>query len=263
MKNALLKHDKRALKNSGGIIGIDEAGRGALAGPVIAAAAWVSNAFYSKAGRLKELGLMNDSKQLSAEMREEAFCAIEKWSAQGLIKVCTGEGTVLEIEEHNILGATRLAMTRGLEAVMLGMPEECRVPKCCGLPLWDALNRENEDTQAIIFVDGLPLKPFDYEHRAIIEGDACSLAIAMASIVAKVSRDRLMCGLSKVYPAYGFESHKGYGTGAHREAIVKEGPTADVHRTLFLRKVFGRVEAGGVEDGVVEVEEGMEEMELF
>lgn len=240
MKNALLKHDKKLLKSPGGVIGIDEAGRGALAGPVVAAAAWLSKEFYEKAPRLKNVDSIIDSKQLNPIKREEAFQSIEAWTKKGLVKFQWAQGTVKEIEDHNILGATRLAMQRCLESLMLTMPEIFRIPKSLGMPLWDTLNTENAETQAHILVDGLPLKPFDYHHQAIIDGDSFSLAIAMASIVAKVTRDRLMVALHQQYPAYAFEDHKGYATEFHREAIIKQGPV-DIHRTLFLRNVLEEV----------------------
>lgn len=237
MKNPLLKHDKKLIRTPGGLIGIDEAGRGAFAGPVVAAAAWLSKEFYKKAGPSKGLDLIQDSKQLTPEKRNEAFKFIEKWAKKGLIKFHAASASVKEIENRNILGATRLAMKRGLESLMLTMPIPFRVSKISGLPLWDRLDTEHIYTQAQILVDGLPLRPFDYTHQAIIDGDCHSLAIAAASIVAKVTRDRLMIALSKEYPAYGFEEHKGYGTESHREAILKEGPS-DIHRTLFLRNLL-------------------------
>ena len=204
----MLKYDRKFLKTPGGIIGIDEAGRGALAGPVVAAAAWLSPDFYKKAARLKSLSLINDSKQLTPLKRDEAFDFIQSWSAKGLIHFHSAQASVQEIDDHNILGATRLAMHRSLESLMSSMPQPFRVPKSSGLPLWDCLNTENADTQALILVDGLPLNPFDYAHRAIIEGDSLSLAIATASIIAKVTRDRLMLTLSQQYHNYGLEDRK-------------------------------------------------------
>lgn len=236
----LLKFDKKLLKSPGGIIGIDEAGRGALAGPVVAAAAWLSKEFYEKASRLKNIDSIIDSKQLTPIKREEAFQSIEAWAKKGLIKFQSAQGTVQEIEDHNILGATRLAMQRSLESLMPSLPDSFRIPKTSGLPLWDNLCTENTDTQAHILVDGLPLSPFDYHHQAIIDGDSFSLAIALASIVAKVTRDRLMVALHQEYPKYAFADHKGYATEFHRDAILKQGPL-DIHRTLFLRKVLEQV----------------------
>ena len=89
-----------------------------------------------------------------------------------------------------------------------------------------------------LIVDGRPLKPFMYAHEGVVKGDGKSLCIAMASIAAKVTRDREMLGLANTYPQYGFEQHKGYGTAVHRAALKAHGATA-IHRELFLRKVMG------------------------
>lgn len=238
MKKLLLEHDKKLLKNCRGIVGLDEVGRGALAGPVVAAAAWLSRDFYRKASRLKGVDLINDSKLLQAEKRKKIFQIIEEWQLRGLVRFFSAEGSVQEIEEHNILGATRLAMKRALERVVEMIPEDCRITKISELPLWDSLNHKDEETQSKILVDGLPLKPFEYRHQSIIGGDALSLAIAIASIVAKIFRDQKMVALSKEYPGYGFELHKGYGTEFHRQAITQRG-SVQIHRTLFLRNLLG------------------------
>lgn len=237
LRNSLLHYDRKLLKNAAGIIGIDEAGRGAFAGPVVAGVTWLSKEFYERAGRLKGVKSINDSKALKALQREESFKLIEEWRAQGLIKFGWAEASVQEIEDHNIIGATKLAMNRALKAVLQEMPEEFRVSEICGLDLWDRLDDKNKDKEAKILVDGLPLKPFEYPHQAIIEGDGQSLAIASASIIAKVNRDRLMLELSTQYPGYGFEHHKGYGTELHRDSIMEKGST-EIHRKKFLRNLM-------------------------
>lgn len=235
LRNSLLNYDRKLLKSVGGIIGIDEAGRGAFAGPVVAGVTWFSNEFYKKAGRLKGVKFINDSKVLKALQREESLKFIEEWRGQGLIKFNWAEGSVQEIEDHNILGATKLAMKRALKSVLEEMPEDFRVTEICGLELWDRLN--NNHKEAKILVDGLPLKPFEYPHQSIIEGDGQSLAIAAASIIAKVNRDRLMIDLGKKHPGYGFECHKGYGTEFHRDSIIEKGST-EIHRKKFLRNMM-------------------------
>lgn len=101
----------------------------------------------------------------------------------------------------------------------------------------DRLDEKKRSSQAKILIDGLPLIPFAYPHRAIIEGDSKSLAIAMASIVAKVNRDQLMIELGKKYCGYGFEHHKGYGTEFHRQVLIEMGET-EVHRKKFLRNLM-------------------------
>lgn len=236
-RSSLLNYDRKLLKSEGGIIGIDEAGRGAFAGPVVAGAAWLSKEFYERAGRFKKVKLINDSKVLKAPQREESLKLIETWSAQGLIKYSWAEGSVLEIENHNIIGATKLAMKRALKGVLETMPEEFRVREICELELWDRLHEKDKEIEAKILIDGLPLKPFGYPHQSIIEGDGQSLAIAMASIIAKVNRDRLMVESGKTYLGYGFEFHKGYGTEVHRDAIIEKGPT-EIHRKKFLRNLM-------------------------
>lgn len=237
LRNSLLNYDKKLLKSPGGIIGIDEVGRGAFAGPVVACAAWLSKDFYERAGRFKKIKLINDSKALNAQQREESFQLIETWSVQGLIKFNWAEGSVIEIENHNILGATKLAMRRALKGVLEEMPQEFRVKEICELELWDRLNENDKEREAKILIDGLPLKPFEYPHQAIIEGDGQSLAIAIASIIAKVNRDRLMIDLSKKYLGYGFEFNKGYGTELHRDSILEKGAT-EIHRKKFLRNLM-------------------------
>ncbi len=239
LRNSLLKYDKSFLENSGGIIGIDEAGRGAFAGPVVAGAVWLSQEFYNSSRKLKEIKLINDSKKLTALQRQEIFQCIKGWEAKGLIKFTWAESSVLEIENYNILRASKLAMKRALQNVLKEMPEEFRVKEIYDLELWDRLDEENKTAQAKILIDGLPLKPFEYPHLAIVEGDGKSLAIATASIIAKVNRDRLMVGLAEKYLGYGFEYHKGYGTPFHRDALIQKGST-EIHRKKFLRNLLNQ-----------------------
>ncbi|PWU06259.1 MAG: ribonuclease HII [Verrucomicrobia bacterium] len=236
-KFALLNFDKKLLTNEAGIIGIDEAGRGAFAGPVVSAAVWVSQEFYNLGKKIKEIKLINDSKALTSIQREEIFQLILEWESRGLIKFAWALSTVLEIEEHNILGASKLAMKRALQTLLQTIPHEFRVTEISELELWDRLGEETRSKQSKILVDGLPLKPFPYNHLPIIEGDGQSLAIAAASIVAKVNRDRLMIDLAKKYIGYGFEFHKGYGTEMHRDALIQKGAT-EIHRTKFLRNLL-------------------------
>lgn len=235
--HSLLKFDKKLLRNAAGLIGIDEVGRGAFAGPVVAAAIWLSDKFYKVAKKLENIDSINDSKMLGALKREELFLHINEWQSRGLIKLSFAEATVEEIEEFNILGATKIAMRRSLQALLPEMPEPFRVTEICNLELWDRLDEENKQNEAKILIDGLPLTCFEYPHQAIVEGDMKSLAIATASIVAKVSRDRLMVELSKKYCGYGFEHNKGYGTEFHQQALIEKGET-EVHRKKFLRKLL-------------------------
>ena len=177
------------------IAGVDEAGRGPLAGPVTAGAVILP---------WREEGLPGvfDSKQLSAEAREELY--EELLSLEG-VEVGVGVAGVEEIDKLNILKAAHLAMFR---AVAQLKKVDC------------------------VLVDGLPVKGFEVPSRNLIKGDARSASIAAASIVAKVVRDRMMMEADAKYPEYGFASHKGYGSAEHLEALRKYG-ACPIHRRSF------------------------------
>lgn len=229
--NPLQQHDYRRLSETCFLVGIDEAGRGCLAGSVVAGACVLSRELFESPERLEQSALINDSKQLDAEARDALYAVLEDLQAQGLIDFAVASGSVEEIAELNILGATRLAMRRAAEALAARA-------EGWALPTFgedDPLFRTEPGIK--LLVDGRPLKPFPYAHEGIVKGDGKSLAIAMASIAAKVSRDREMAKLAKSYPDYGFEQHKGYGTAAHRAALKAHGATP-IHRALFLRKVL-------------------------
>lgn len=188
---------ERALRARGFLLvaGVDEAGRGPLAGPVVAAAVILPDDFH--------LDGLTDSKKVSAAKRE-AFYAILTATAEILWAVA--EAAVEEIDRLNILRATHLAMARAIEA----LPQKPH----------HAL------------VDGLPVRGLPVEHTALIEGDGLSLSIAAASIIAKVTRDRLMVEIDAQYPQYGFARHKGYGVREHLKALRHHGP-CPVHRRSF------------------------------
>ena len=186
---------ERALLNDGRrlVAGCDEAGRGPLAGPVVAAAVILDPQRIPKG--------LNDSKKLTRERREALFeeiCA----TAQVAVTIAS----VGRIERDNILRASLWALERAVRA----------------LP----------DRPEHVFVDGRDRLPLDCDCEAVIGGDAQVASIAAASIVAKVSRDRLMCRLALDHPGYGFDSHMGYGVPAHLAALRRLGPTAH-HRRLF------------------------------
>lgn len=181
------------MSSLGGICGIDEAGRGPLAGPVVAAAV-----ILPKKGRPKGL---NDSKKLDAEAREALAVAIREVALVGV-----GIASVAEIDEINILRASHLAMRRAVEAL----------PQAPVAALVDG----NLDP-------GLPC-PVEW----IVEGDSLVPAISAASIIAKVARDQMMSELCAQYPGYGFSKHKGYGTPEHQKALATLGPCA-IHRLSF------------------------------
>jgi ribonuclease HII len=232
--NELQKHDFAALESLDYITGIDEAGRGCLAGPVMAGACVVSREFFESLELMARTAEINDSKQMDAGAREAIFGVMEGLKAEGWLDFAVAEGSVGMIAERNILGATRAAMGAALE-MLAARAKEWTLPLAASDgPLFES----GEGVGVRILVDGRPLKPFPFTHTALVKGDGRSLVIAMASIAAKVSRDRRMEDLEEKYPGYGFAQHKGYGTAAHRAALLKLGP-CEAHRELFLRKVLG------------------------
>lgn len=229
----LQEHDWGQLASSVHLVGIDEAGRGCLAGPVVAGACVVRREFFESAELITRTAGINDSKQMGAPEREGLFEVMEGLRADGCLDFAVAEGSVELIGERNILGATRAAMQAALEELSARAGEWTLPRAAAEGPLF-----ENGDTAGVgILVDGRPLKPFPYKHTALVKGDGRSLVIAMASIAAKVSRDRAMAALEQAFPGYGFAQHKGYGTAAHRVALRELGPCA-AHRKLFLRKVL-------------------------
>ena len=186
------------LKGYKAICGVDEAGRGPLAGPVCAAAVILPpNTIIDG---------VNDSKKLTEKKREALFDVIKETAVSYSIAYASVE----EIESINILNATMLAMKRAVEGL---------------------------DVKAdYAMIDGNKMPPLDIDGETIVKGDAKSISIACASILAKVSRDRLLYEYAKEYPQYQFDKHKGYGTAAHREAILEYGP-CPYHRMSFLKKI--------------------------
>lgn len=184
------------------ICGIDEAGRGPLAGPVFAAAVILPD-HHGIEG-------LNDSKKLSEKKRELLFDEIIKTAVSYSVAFATEQ----EIDEINILQATFLAMKRA----------------CDGLAV----------RPDFALVDGNRMPPLDVPAQTVIKGDALSANIAAASILAKVSRDRLLYELDKLYPEYQFAKHKGYGTKLHVELLKQYGP-CPIHRRTFLKKILGDV----------------------
>lgn len=175
------------------IAGVDEVGRGPLAGPVVAAAVICDNPVL--------LNKMKDSKKLTAKAREKLCSLIMQDMIWGV-----GEATVEEIDALNILQASLLAMQRAVE----GLTVPC-------------------DT---LWVDGIHAPKLPHQIHCFVDGDNRFPLISAASILAKVTRDKKMCELAKLYPEYGFEKHMGYGTKAHMEALKKYGVTP-IHRKSF------------------------------
>jgi ribonuclease HII len=230
--------DLKQIQGTSGLIGVDEAGRGALAGPVVAAAVLVSPEFLEGRWAVSKSSRVNDSKQLTATERDELWAEFEELVGAGQIHANYGVATVAEIETANILGATKLAMRRALGGIYPPSAFELKMEP--DLFASEAEKAAFQPTVSCsIIIDGLPLRHFPYPHEGIVSGDARSLCIAMASIIAKVTRDRMMDELDKLHPGYGFAQHKGYGTEEHREAILKRGRCV-MHRDSFLRKLFAQ-----------------------
>ena len=180
------------------ICGVDEAGRGPLAGPVCAAAVILPRNF--------EIAGLNDSKKLSEKKREELYDII----IENAVSYGIAFAEVEEIESLNILGATYLAMNRAISKLNV-CPE-------------------------LALIDGNRNSGIEYNSRCIVKGDSKCANIAAASILAKVTRDRYMLEMAERYPEYYFEKHKGYGTKLHYEALREHGPSP-IHRLSFLRKM--------------------------
>ncbi|MDP0497524.1 MAG: ribonuclease HII [Verrucomicrobiota bacterium JB024] len=234
MKNnlQLWDHDCALFGEHGALAGVDEAGRGALAGPVVAAAFCPLEGFFEDDEVRGLCADITDSKQVTPAHREVILARLESWRGQGRVAFAAAAGSVEEIDRLNILGATRLAMARALEELPHSLPriEAEEMPLFAPEPAGSV--------RLHILIDGKPLKKFPYAHAGLVKGDSRSLCIAAASIVAKVTRDRLMVELDADFPDYGFAGHKGYGTTAHCDALRRHGPSPH-HRALFLRKVLG------------------------
>lgn len=196
--NELYEFDSRIKTQYGIVCGIDEAGRGPLAGDVYAGAVIIPEGVYIEG--------LNDSKKLTEKKREKLFEEITAKAKYGI-----GIATVAEIDEMNILNAAMLAMRRAYED--LG---------------------EKAD---IALIDGNRSPKMSIPEQLVVKGDATSAAIAAASIIAKVSRDRYMAEMAEKYPEWEFERHKGYGTKLHYEKITEFGESP-IHRKTFLKKFY-------------------------
>ena len=183
------------------ICGVDEAGRGPLAGPVCAAAVILPKGL--------ELPGLNDSKKLTDKKRRELFPIIKEQAIAYGIGLASHE----EIDEINILQATYLAMERAIAQL--------------------------EGKADFALIDGNRAKDFGLPLRTVVKGDSLSASIAAASVLAKVTRDDIMTEMAEKYPEYGFEVHKGYGTKAHYDALRAHGHS-EIHRLSFLKKFYGQ-----------------------
>ncbi len=195
----LLTKEKSFYNDSVQILcGVDEAGRGPLAGPVCAAAVILPKETVIEG--------LNDSKKLSEKKREQLYDVI----CETAVSYAISFATVAEIEELNILHATQLAMIRAIN--------------------------ELDPIPDLALIDGNQAGDIKFPHETVIKGDASCVSIAAASILAKVTRDRFMVEMSEQYPNYHFEKHKGYGTKDHYNALREFGP-CPIHRPSFLKKI--------------------------
>lgn len=197
----LWEYDEVVRNSVGVFCGVDEAGRGPLAGDVYAAAVILNPDNYIEG--------LNDSKKLSEKKREKLYDEIIEKAED----YCIARATIAEIEEINILNAAMLAMKRAV----LGLATK----------------------PTLVLADGNKTPDVPCEVRAVVKGDGNSASIAAASILAKVTRDRYMLEMAEKYPEYGFEKHKGYGTKLHREKILELGP-CPIHRPSFLKKIYAK-----------------------
>ena len=189
---------EKALTDAGyvNVCGVDEAGRGPLCGSVVAAAVILPEGLYIEG--------LNDSKKLTEKKREKLFDEI----CASAIAYSIAESTVDEINETNILEASLLAMRRAIDGLSVKAD--------------------------FALIDGNVSRDFQLPAKAVVQGDATSPSIAAASILAKVTRDRMCLELDKQYPEYGIAKHKGYGTKVHMNALREHGPSP-IHRTKFIR----------------------------
>ncbi len=184
------------------VCGVDEAGRGPLAGPVYAAAVILPNGCI--------IDGLNDSKKLTEAKRDKLFDVI----TENAIAYCIASASVEEIEQYNILEATYIAMNRAIDGLKV-TPDYALIDG----------NRTPRDIKV--------------QCETVVGGDAKSFSIAAASVLAKVSRDRYIIGLDEKYPQYNFKKHKGYGTKEHISALREYGP-CEIHRPSFLRKLLSK-----------------------
>lgn len=198
-----LSYERRAWSEGGLLIGVDEAGRGPLAGPVVAAAV----VFPANCHRTKRI---RDSKTLSESQRDEAAL----WIKGKALAIGVAAASVREIDRYNIRRATALAMRRAIDRLTV------------------VLKSVDPSIRRFVLIDGLSMPEIGHDHEALVDGDALCFSISAAGIMAKTVRDRLMVRLAARHPIYDWLTNRGYGTEAHRRAIDESGPTRH-HRRSF------------------------------
>lgn len=187
------------------LVGVDEAGRGPLAGPVAVGVVAVPRRFDIR----KAFPGINDSKQLSEARREDIYKEAVRLERLGTLRYIVGFSSAGVIDTHGITRAVR---------------------RC----VWSAVRRVADPRTSFVKLDGLLVAPPEYRQETIIKGDALEPVISLASVLAKVRRDRLMKRLAQKHPLWGFEVHKGYGTAGHRAAIAEHG-LCQLHRRSFCK----------------------------
>ena len=215
MPNPRWTHDRKLAKEQAGVVGVDEAGRGCLAGPVVAGSVIIPTAFFREPRNRLLTAEMNDSKQFDEAKREQLYDQVMVLAEEK--KIFTGTGKASVDEASRTSGG-------------LWKPEENS-----SLELFEEI--EGNDKGWTVMVDGRALKKLSYKHVGLVKGDTKSLAIAMASMLAKVTRDRFMRKLHIKFPDFGFDSNKGYGAPVHLNALDTYGPT-EHHRPRFLRNIL-------------------------
>ena len=196
------------------IIGIDEAGRGPLAGPVSVGAVVFKTKDKSRLRRVFKKIQGKDSKKLTAREREDWFVIIQKEEKQRNLRFAVSFVGARTIDKKGIVFAIKTALTQSIEKI-----------------------GANPKNSKILLDGGLHARAKYLNQKTIIRGDESELSISLASIVAKVLRDRKMVKLAQKYPTYGFDKHKGYGTKYHRQQILKYGPSGE-HRVSFLTRIL-------------------------
>lgn len=254
----LLDFDRHAIQNYGGLIGVDEAGRGALAGPVVAAAVWIGDDFLKEPDPSALLAKVNDSKQVSPSLREQILEWVLTLAAKNSLSYTYALRDAKAIDASNILRSTQEAMAECLlnlhkTAALAEKPLSPKEEEGPQLPSFaerfgyiaeeaaeGLFTQRAKSAKALkparILIDGSPLKNIPYPHTTLVRGDSQSFAIALASIVAKVTRDRHMKAMQEAYPHFRFSEHKGYGTALHRQEILEYGHSP-IHRTSFLKNL--------------------------
>ena len=225
MPLGLTGFDKRALAGAKVLVGIDEAGRGCLAGPVVAAAVLCRAEFYNTSWCRRHSRGVDDSKRLTSFRRAEIVERFREACHENWIRIGIGSADIEEIERFNIYQANTLAMRRAVAE--LGFFESDL----------SELSDQSDKEEPVILIDGKPIRNFPLTHRGVVKGDRKSLAVALAGIHAKEWRDARMREMDAAFPEYGFAVHKGYGTRQHLEAIRDWGPCPH-HRRSFLGRII-------------------------